>query len=129
MYEFYKIYLVNWDYLLGFIPSSSFYSQRPSIWWTRKHDSDLIRGVYKYGYTNHTKIRQAEDLCFKDLDYCIYFIIILENNYQEFPFHETLNKRVKKLVSIINKFDGNYDFDNLAQSDDEEQKLWSLQDK
>ena len=58
---------IKWDYLLGFIPSSSFYSQRPSIWWTRKHDSDLIRGVYKYGYTNHHNIKEADDLCFKDL--------------------------------------------------------------
>jgi hypothetical protein len=70
---------------LGFIPSSSFYSQRPSIWWTRKHDSDLIRGVYKYGYTNHLTIKEAPDLCFKDLSTC----------------KKSLNKRVKKLVSII----------------------------
>ncbi|CAD8077937.1 unnamed protein product [Paramecium primaurelia] len=112
---------LKWDYLLGFIPSSSFYSQRPSIWWTRKHDSDLIRGVYQYGYTNHLMIKEASDLCFKDLS--------TSQNYQEFPFPETLNKRVKKLVQIIQKFDGFYDFDNLAQSDDEEEKSWSIAEK
>lgn len=49
--------------------------------------------------------------------------------YQEFPFPETLNKRVKKLVQIMVKIEDNYDFDNLAQSDDEEIKCWSVADK
>lgn len=32
----------TWDNLLNFLPSSVFYGQRPSVWWTLRHDVDLI---------------------------------------------------------------------------------------
>ncbi len=38
------------DNLLSFLPVSIFYGQRPSVWWTRRHDIDLLFGTYKYGY-------------------------------------------------------------------------------
>ena len=39
--------------LLNFLPSSVFYGQRPSVWWTLRHDIDLLIGTYKYGYANY----------------------------------------------------------------------------
>ena len=32
---------------------ASLFGQRPSVWWSKKHDIDLILGVYKYGYANY----------------------------------------------------------------------------
>ena len=44
---------INWENLLNFLPNSLLYGQRPSVWWNKKHDIDLLRGVYKYGYANY----------------------------------------------------------------------------
>ena len=54
------IYIVNWDGLLNFIPSPLLFGQRPVQWWARKHDVDLLLGVYKYGYANYVSIRSAK---------------------------------------------------------------------
>ena len=59
---------INWDNMLNFLPESTLYGQKPQVWWTKKHDIDLLRGVYKYGYANYQTIRNAEEYCFKDLD-------------------------------------------------------------
>jgi len=48
---------VYWDNLLSFLPSSVFYGQRPSVWWTLRHDIDLLYGTYKYGYANYLAMR------------------------------------------------------------------------
>lgn len=43
-----------WDNLLNFMPITYFYGQRPSVWWTLRHDIDLLYGTYKYGYALYT---------------------------------------------------------------------------
>lgn len=59
---------INWEGLLNFLPNSLLYGQRPSVWWTKKHDTDLLRGVYKYGYANYSTIRHAKEYCFSELE-------------------------------------------------------------
>lgn len=59
---------INWEGLLNFLPNSLLYGQRPSVWWTKKHDTDLLRGVYKYGYANYPTIRHAKEYCFLELE-------------------------------------------------------------
>jgi hypothetical protein len=54
----------NWDNLLNFLPSSVFYGQRPSIWWTLRHDIDLLYGTYKYGYATYNAMRNDINLSF-----------------------------------------------------------------
>jgi hypothetical protein len=41
------------DNLLNFLPPAVFYGQRPSVWWTPRHDIDLIIGTNRYGYANY----------------------------------------------------------------------------
>ena len=41
------------DNLLSFLPVQVFYGQRPSVWWTLRHDIDLIIGTHRYGYANY----------------------------------------------------------------------------
>jgi hypothetical protein len=45
-----------------------FLGQRPTQWWTKNHDIDLLRGVYKFGYANYNIIKNAEEFCFKELE-------------------------------------------------------------
>lgn len=58
----------NWENLLNFLPNNLLYGQKPSVWWTKRHDTDLLRGVYKYGYANYATIRYAKEYCFKELE-------------------------------------------------------------
>jgi len=50
----------TWDNLLNFMPITFFYGQRPSVWWTLRHDIDLLCGTYKYGYALYTQMRQDQ---------------------------------------------------------------------
>ena len=59
---------INWDSLLNFLPNSDLYGQRPSVWWTKKHDTDLLLGVYKYGYANYSTIKNAPEFGFYELE-------------------------------------------------------------
>lgn len=51
---------INWDGLLNFIPLGFLFGQRPAVWWAKKHDIDLLLGIYKYGYANYVNIRAAK---------------------------------------------------------------------
>jgi len=79
----------------------------------RKHDIDLLRGVYKYGYANYSTIRYAKEFCFKELEksiaylnifaiiaFFISFFIYKANtyDYQNFPSSDALTRRLKKLI-------------------------------
>ena len=86
----------RWDNLLNFLPVSAFYGQRPSAWWTRRHDIDLIIGTYKYGYANYTQMRNDPKLSFHLLEN-------IEGTYQEFPNADNITRRLKKLVQMIGK--------------------------
>lgn len=84
-----------WDNLLNFLPNHAFYGQRPSIWWTRTHDIDLLRGTYKYGYANYQQMRSDPKLSFSKLE--------KDSSFQEFPNADTITRRLKKLIQIIIK--------------------------
>lgn len=86
----------NGNNLLNFLPSAVFYGQRPSVWWTLRHDIDLLMGTYKYGYANYTAMRQDQNLSF-------YATEQVEYQYQEFPNADNITRRLKKLVQIIGK--------------------------
>lgn len=55
---------IIWESLLNFLPNSLLYGQRPSVWWSKKHDTDLLRGVYTFGYANYAMIKSCSDYCF-----------------------------------------------------------------
>ena len=58
-------------------------------------------------------------------------IVGKENMYHEFPQPETLNRRVKKLVQILAKYEiesKQIDFEEVAESE-EEDKSWTFQEK
>ncbi len=84
-----------WDNLLNFLPNHAFYGQRPSVWWTRTHDIDLLRGTYKHGYANYQLMRSDPKLSFSKLE--------KDSNFQEFPNADTITRRIKKLIQIIIK--------------------------
>ncbi len=86
----------HWNNLLNFLPSNAYYGQKPSVWWTRSHDIDLLRGTYKHGYANYNLIRKDAKFSFCKLD---------KNSFQEFPNADTITRRLKKIVQIIMKSD------------------------
>lgn len=88
-----------WDNLLNFLPNHAFYGQRPSIWWTRTHDIDLLRGTYKFGYANYQMMRSDPKLSFSKLE--------KDTSFQEFPNADTITRRLKKLIQIIIKSESN----------------------
>jgi hypothetical protein len=88
-----------WDNLLNFLPNHAFYGQRPSVWWTRTHDIDLLRGTYKYGYANYNMMRSDPKLSFSKLE--------KDSSFQEFPNADTITRRLKKLIQIIVKSENN----------------------
>lgn len=47
-------HVAHYHSLLNMIPTSLLLGQRPSEWWTRSHDIDLIIGTYKHGYANYS---------------------------------------------------------------------------
>ena len=97
----------RWDNLLNFLPVTAFYGQRPSAWWTRRHDIDLIIGTYKYGYANYTQMRIDKSLSFHLLEK-------VEGTFQEFPNADNITRRLKKLVQMIAKqAETGFKFDNM----------------
>jgi len=88
-----------WDNLLNFLPNHAFYGQRPSVWWTKTHDIDLLRGTYKYGYANYQMMRSDQKLSFSKLE--------KDSSFQEFPNADTITRRLKKLIQIIIKSENN----------------------
>ena len=88
-----------WDNLLNFLPNHAFYGQRPSVWWTKTHDIDLLRGTYKYGYANYQLMRSDPKLSFSKLE--------KDSSFQEFPNADTITRRLKKLIQIIIKSESN----------------------
>ena len=81
----------TWESLLNFLPSSVFYGQRPSVWWTLRHDIDLLYGTYKYGYATYNSMRSDTNLSF-------YKTELVQGQYQEFPNADNITRRLKKLV-------------------------------
>ena len=63
---------------------------RPSSWWLRKHDIDLILGTYKWGYGNYQVMREDPKLAF--------FRLNKNDSYYTFPLAENVTRRLKKLI-------------------------------
>ena len=80
------------DNLLNFMPTSVFYGQRPSVWWTLRHDIDLLWGTYKYGYASYTAMRADKALSFYKTEQ------VTIGQYAEFPNADNITRRLKKLV-------------------------------
>ena len=81
----------TWDSLLNFLPPQVFYGQRPSVWWTLRHDIDLLYGTYKYGYAMYPVMRSDTKLSFHKTEQ-------VESQYQDFPNADNITRRLKKLV-------------------------------
>lgn len=77
------------------MPNSFFYGQRPSVWWTQRHDIDLLYGTYRYGYASYSAMRADEQLSFYRSEQ------ITVGQYAEFPNADNITRRLKKLVMII----------------------------
>ena len=54
--------------LLNFLPQSVLVGQRPSVWWTRNHDIDLLVGTFRHGYANYQAMKENQNLGFEDLE-------------------------------------------------------------
>jgi hypothetical protein len=54
--------------LLNFLSNNHLQGQRPSVWWTRYHDIDLIVGTYRYGYANYQNMKGCEEFGFAELE-------------------------------------------------------------
>lgn len=112
-----------WENLLNFLPSSVFYGQRPSVWWTKKHDVDLLRGTYKYGYANYPQMKADPEYSFNELEKSIKkltSITFIASSYTEFPNADTITRRLKKLIQAIVKLeqsDGKLDFEGLSENE------------
>lgn len=92
--------IFEYSKMMNIIDTSMLLGQRPSIWWTRAHDIDLIVGTFKYGYAQYLDMREDKNLGF----------MILENmcKYSHFPNADTLTRRLKKLVSLIVRHEQSY---------------------
>lgn len=66
------------------------------MWWTLRHDVDLIQGTYKYGYATYNLMRQDQNLSFFGTE-------LVAGQYQEFPNADNITRRLKKLVQIFGK--------------------------
>lgn len=80
---------------------------RPAPWWTRAHDVDLLRGTYKWGYGNYNMMRDDPKLCYSQLN--------KEDAYYMFPLAELVTKRLKKLIQLISRVEGDYDFESQTK--------------
>lgn len=104
---------VNWDGLLNFIPSNHLFGQRPASWWAKKHDIDLVLGVFKYGYANYSVIKSAREYCFVEFE--------KSHNYQDFPSADNLTRRLKKLMQTVMRIEmneGKIDFDDDGEEEE-----------
>jgi F/Y-rich N-terminus/F/Y rich C-terminus len=97
---------LKWGNLLNFMSSANFYGQRPSAWWTRRHDIDLIRGTHKHGYANYTQMRNDPSLSFSAID--------TDSTFKEFPSADTITRRLKKLMISIDRIE-EFEFDKEQQ--------------
>ncbi|OMJ79463.1 hypothetical protein SteCoe_20519 [Stentor coeruleus] len=102
----YRSTQLKWGNLLNFMSSANFYGQRPSAWWTRRHDIDLIRGTHKHGYANYTNMRNDPTLSFSAID--------TDSSFKEFPSADTITRRLKKLMLSIDRIE-DFEFDKEQQ--------------
>ncbi|EGR28103.1 hypothetical protein IMG5_183250 [Ichthyophthirius multifiliis] len=71
---------INWEGLLNFLPNSLLYGQRPSVWWTKKHDTDLLRGVYKYGLLQPNDLSNIDNPNYQPKIHDLNLMFLVSNN-------------------------------------------------
>ena len=76
-----------WSNMLDFLPDNALYEHKPTNWWTKTHDVDLLRGIYKYGYANYASMKKDNELSF----YKLYSL----------PSSNSMTRRFKHLMQII----------------------------
>ena len=54
--------------LLNFLSIDDLQGQRPSGWWNRSHDIDLLIGTHRFGYANYNAIKNCDEYGFADLE-------------------------------------------------------------
>ena len=74
--------------------------QRPSVWWSRQHDIDLLRGIYRFGYANYADIRDCDEFSFYQMEQNN---LDQNNVFHEFPSSDNATRRLKKLMGAIMK--------------------------
>ena len=100
--------------MLNFMSASFFYGQRPSVWWTLRHDIDLLYGTYRYGYASYSAMRADQKLSFHQSEQ------ITVGQYAEFPNADNITRRLKKLVMIIARPEYCYCIDFITNLNKEE---------
>lgn len=76
-----------WSNMLNFLPDSALCEHKPTNWWTKMHDVDLLRGIYKHGYANYTSMKEDSELAFFKL--------------YNLPSSNSMTRRFKRLMHII----------------------------
>ena len=107
-------FIYHYKNLLNYLSSLMLIGQRPSVWWTRQHDIDLIVGTCRFGYANYHAMKNYEEFGFGELEQTC--------SYQEFPNADTITRRLKKLIQLIVRHEqanGKFDFDTEENDDNE----------
>jgi len=99
----------EYHYLLNMLPSTLLLGQRPATWWDRTHDIDLIIGSYKYGYANYNQMKDSGEFGFNIMEKCCY--------HNEFPNADTITRRLKKLVGLIERHEETFRKFNFESRD------------
>jgi len=105
--------------MLNFIPNDQLIGLRPSNWWTRNHDIDLIFGTFKWGYGNYQLMKDDSKLSFSRLK--------SNDSYYSFPIAELLTRRLKKMAQFISRIEGQFDFETPIKPS--EPSSFSLEEK
>lgn len=107
--------------LLSFLPSFHLQGQKPSVWWTRLHDIDLLVGTFRHGYAMYDKMKSCEEFGFAELEKSM-VLPYLGLYFQDFPNADTITRRLKKLILLIVRHEkeaGSFDFESKESIDNE----------
>ncbi len=74
-----------------FASDENLQGQKPTDWWQKCHDVDLLWGIYKYGFGNYHILREDRKLSWFDA----------KSEDRQWPEVEKLTKRLKKIVAIF----------------------------
>ena len=82
---------------------------KPSSWWQRSHDVDLLAGTYKYGFANYISIKEDKKFGWFD----VINSSAEQADEKNFPSPESLTRRLKKLLSIAMRYD-RFNFEKIS---------------
>lgn len=126
--------------LLDFASSETLLGQKPASWWTRLHDVHLLLATFSIGYANYNCFfNQKLPPPSRNLGDKWGPLVVLqdkrsdlfsEHNLHDFPNADAITRRLKKLVSIVQKMssdaevggEGERKVESASGSDAEEKK-------